>query len=244
LLNLKERDHLKILKFTKKNIFLLVQILVHFSILTPICRASVSRDKTVSPHLLDKSIFKSFGFEMVPQRSLHIALDYWEKNKAKLKNKTYLSIINYAQNSAQRRFYILNMKLKKVWAFHTAHGKGSDPLHSGQAMNFSNDQGTNASSLGFFVTGETYIGTHGISLRLDGLSESNSEARSRGLVIHGADYVSESDTIQGRSFGCPALAMGIHKEVINMLKDGSLIFAAYEPSEKPNRSLPYTADNF
>ncbi len=170
----------------------------------------------------------------IPKKALDQALEFWKKNISVFENKKYLSIINFAQSSLEKRFYIINMFSGKVWAIHTAHGRGSDPNKLGRASSFSNSPGSNASSLGYFRTRETYMGKHGLSLRLDGLSGSNSEALSRSLVIHGADYVKEENIMQGRSFGCPAIAMDIYKDVINELKDGSLIFATYEPDTEKN----------
>ena len=165
----------------------------------------------------------------VPKKSFQQAMEYFRLNQFKISNQKYISIINYAQKSYEKRFYIIELKSGHVLSLRTAHGRGSDPSHSGIASTFSNDPGSNASSLGYFLTAETYEGAHGLSLKLDGLSPSNDSARDRALVIHGADYVKEKDTTQGRSFGCPAVAMEVHKKVINMLKNGSLIYAAYEP---------------
>ncbi len=81
------------------------------------------------------------------------------------------------------------------------------------------------SSLGFFLTAEEYIGKHGRSMRLDGLSVSNSKARERAIVIHGAPYVNETRSILGRSHGCPAVDNKLINQVIDSLKEGSLIFS-------------------
>lgn len=86
----------------------------------------------------------------------------------------------------------------------------------------------NATSLGFYRTGKIYIGKHGPSLRLDGLSTTNSNARDRAIVIHGADYVQEEGRIQGRSWGCPAVAQNNRESVIERLKGGSLLYATLE----------------
>ncbi|MFM6928659.1 MAG: murein L,D-transpeptidase catalytic domain family protein [Bdellovibrio sp.] len=165
---------------------------------------------------------------IVPTQALVDALIYFDKNKSAIKNQNYLSIINFAQSSKEKRFYIIDMNSGSVWAIHTAHGKGSDPDHDGYANSFSNVSGSNKSSLGYYLTGETYQGSHGLSLRLDGLSSTNSNARSRAIVIHGASYVQESSVIQGRSWGCPAVTMGYRDTVINALKGKSLIYAVLD----------------
>lgn len=116
------------------------------------------------------------------------------------------------------------MKTGIVENFSVAHGKGSDPNHTGYATYFRNESASNASSLGFYLTAETYNGDHGYSLRLDGLSETNNNARERSIVIHGADYVSSG----GRSLGCPAVEMYVRTKIINMIKKGSIIYAYHE----------------
>jgi hypothetical protein len=112
-----------------------------------------------------------------------------------------------------------------VKSIHVAHGKGSDSNNDGYATNFSNKVNSEASSLGFYLTAETYHGNHGLSLRLDGLSSTNSKARERSVVLHGADYVREAEVKAGRSWGCPAVSMALRGDVIELLKGGSLIFA-------------------
>ena len=85
------------------------------------------------------------------------------------------------------------------------------------------------SSIGYYVTGETYEGQHGESLRLDGLSATNSNARPRAIVIHGADYVRESIVPQlgrlGRSLGCPALSQQAAPRIIDLIKGGTVVYA-------------------
>lgn len=162
---------------------------------------------------------------VVPDSLLKKAVEYYDANLSKIANKNYLSVIDFSKRSTTARFYIIDMKTGKVWAVRTAHGKGSDPQHDGYAKTFSNQPGSNMSSVGIYKTAETYYGSHGLSLRLDGLSSTNSLARSRAIVIHGADYVQEKAVIQGRSWGCPAVAMDNRDEVISKLKGGSVIYA-------------------
>lgn len=161
----------------------------------------------------------------VPTDLLKKAVLYYDQNYSKIANKTYLSVIDFKKKSSLPRFFIINMNTGAVWAIRTAHGKNSDLNHDGYADSFSNTSGSNQSSLGIYRAAETYSGSHGLSLRLDGLSSTNSNARARAIVIHGADYVQESNVIQGRSWGCPAVSMGNRTEVINRLKGGSIIYA-------------------
>ena len=103
------------------------------------------------------------------------------------------------------------------------------------AKSFSNKQHSNQSSLGFYITGESYVGSKGYSLRLDGQEQQfNSKIRDRAVVIHAADYVSESWIKKygriGRSQGCPALPKEINKEVIDTIKDKTVVFAYFNES--------------
>ncbi|UXR63925.1 murein L,D-transpeptidase catalytic domain family protein [Bdellovibrio bacteriovorus] len=162
---------------------------------------------------------------LINTTALAEAVVYFEKNQSRFKNTKYISLIDFGKRSTQARFFIVNMASGEVWAIHTAHGKGSDSNHDGYAEKFSNKSGSNASSLGYYRAAETYSGKHGLSLKLDGLSSTNSNARARAVVIHGASYVRESSVIQGRSWGCPAVANNLRDKVIGLLKGGSLIYA-------------------
>lgn len=161
----------------------------------------------------------------VPTDLLEKAVTYYDTNLTKIANKNYLSVIDFAKKSSLKRFFIIDMKTGAVWAIHTAHGKGSDTNGDGFAEKFSNTANSNMSSLGFYRAAETYSGKHGLSMRLDGLSSTNSNARSRAIVVHAADYVSEKNVIQGRSWGCPAVASENRDSVIAKLKGGSIIYA-------------------
>lgn len=161
----------------------------------------------------------------VPTDLLEKAVTYYDANLNKIANKNYLSVIDFSRKSTLKRFFIIDMKTGAVWGIHTSHGKGSDTNADGIAEKFSNTSGSNMSSLGFYRAAETYSGKHGLSLRLDGLSSTNSKARARAIVIHAADYVSEKNVIQGRSWGCPAVAPENRDTVISKLKGGSIIYA-------------------
>lgn len=163
--------------------------------------------------------------KIVPSKALAEAVVYFDKNQSRIKNKKYISVINFGQSSKEKRFYIISMESGKVWSIHVAHGKGSDADHDGYAEKFSNASGSNASSLGYYLAAEPYFGKYGLSLKLDGLSSTNSNARARAVVIHGANYVKNASVTQGRSWGCPAVAMSYRDQVVNFLKGGSLIYA-------------------
>jgi len=160
----------------------------------------------------------------VPQALLAKAINYFDANKAKIKNKEYMVVIDYKQKSTKERFYLIDMISGKVERYLVAHGAGSDPDADGIATKFSNTDSTHMTSLGFFITAETYFGGHGYSLMLDGKSSTNSNARARAIVVHGAEYVDQGHV--GRSWGCPALSMRDYEEVIAKIKGGALIYSA------------------
>ena len=144
-----------------------------------------------------------------------------------LKNKKIITIIDYSKPSAQERFYVIDLE-KRTLLYKTlvAHGKNSGEY---KAVNFSNARGSLKSSLGFFITAETYTGNQGYSLRLDGLEPGfNDKARERAIVIHGADYVSKAVANEygrlGKSWGCPAVPLYLTRKIIDKISNGSCIF--------------------
>ena len=144
----------------------------------------------------------------------------------KLVNSKYLTIIDMNMSSNSKRLFIINMDEKKIeHQSIVAHGRNSGGEF---AKLFSNTINSHKSSIGFYKTAETYIGKHGLSLRLDGLEFSNNNARKRAIVIHSADYASVSFIKKygrlGRSFGCPALPKENYKEIIQKIKAGSALF--------------------
>jgi hypothetical protein len=159
-----------------------------------------------------------------------------------------LTVIDYELPSYEKRMWVIDMLSGRVlheeWV---AHGMGS-PTGSGgdmeRALSFSNQCGTKKSSLGLFRTAETYQGQHGYSLRLDGLEQGiNDAARDRTIVVHPAGYVT-SDRAQermiGRSWGCPAVRPAISQQLIDDIKDGSLVWT-YFPDDGWLQRSPYLA---
>ena len=142
-------------------------------------------------------------------------------------NQQRLTVIDFDLPSTEKRLWVLDLTEHKV-LFHTlvAHGHNSG---ENEASSFSNTDQSNMSSLGFYVTGHEYEGKHGHSLRLQGLDEGfNTNALTRSVVMHGADYVSEAFIKQngrlGRSLGCPALPMDQYSQIIDAVKGGSCLF--------------------
>jgi hypothetical protein len=141
--------------------------------------------------------------------------------------KNILSIIDFTKESTQKRLWIIDIKNQKLLLTSlVAHGQGSGENFATQ---FSNTADSHQSSLGFFVTQSIYIGKHGESLVLDGLDNGiNSLAKSRSIVIHGAEYVSEEFIKQhgrlGRSFGCPAVPEALKTQIIELIKDKTMLY--------------------
>lgn len=161
---------------------------------------------------------------LVPTAALESALLFFEANRVRIPNKNYITVIDFSKHSGKKRFFLVNLVNGAVEALHAAHGKGSDSNHDGYAEKFSNVDGSLASSLGFYLTAEKYNGSNGLSMRLDGLSKTNSNARSRAIVVHGASYVNPNSSKMGRSWGCPALPTNVNQRVIEQIRNGSLMF--------------------
>lgn len=168
--------------------------------------------------------------------------------KLKPKNKDVITVIDFSKPSSEERLYVLDLKHRQIlFTSHVSHGKNSGANY---ATSFSNEEGSFKSSLGFYITQNTYIGKNGYSLVLDGLEKGiNDKAKERAIVVHGANY-SNPSSIQssgrlGRSLGCPALPRSVSKVIINTIKDGSLLFIyadnknyLAQSSVLSNQSLP------
>lgn len=173
----------------------------------------------------------------IPEPAINIAFNGYEylKQQNLLRNDSLLAIIDFSQPSTAKRLFILDLKNEKVIKNTlVAHGMNTGGQN---AESFSNDLNSNKSSLGLFITQDTYIGKHGYSLRIKGMSIGlNDNVIKRAVVIHGADYVSEDFIKQtgriGRSFGCPALPVDETQEIIDLIKDSTCLFI-YHPSIIP-----------
>ncbi|MBF6609209.1 MAG: murein L,D-transpeptidase catalytic domain family protein [Flavobacterium sp.] len=172
-------------------------------------------------------------FEKPELRSFTKALEgyYQLKEKGLVKNDI-LTIVDFSLSANKKRMWVIDMTTNTV-LMHSlvAHGRNTGDVF---AKNFSNASESYKSSLGFYLTGETYTGKHGMSLKLDGLEKGvNDNARNRAVVIHGADYVSDSfiknNSRLGRSLGCPAVPRELTKQLISTIKDKSCLYI-YHPS--------------
>ncbi len=142
----------------------------------------------------------------------------------------YLSICDFSQSSLQKRLYIIDIPGNQLLInTYVAHGRNSGGEY---ATRFSNAPESLQSSLGFYVTQDTYMGEHGLSLRIRGLEPGfNDKAWQRSIVIHGAAYVNELRARQGifmgRSFGCPAVPQNESEKIITTIKNGTCLFIYY-----------------
>lgn len=197
--------------------------------LDPSPAAKKINHKIISGYISRNQFSRDYSYvdpkNLIRDEALENALEFYDTFLNDLPNTDYLIVLDFKMKSSLKRFFLIDMKTGEVTPYLAAHGQGSDPDHDGFAKYFSNENDSKMSSLGFYLTAETYNGKHGYSLRLDGLSDSNSRARERAVVIHPAKYVVEGYDPIGRSWGCPALAPEVSEGVINKIKNGTLIFA-------------------
>lgn len=143
------------------------------------------------------------------------------------KKKEVLALADFSKPSTEERFYVLDMKNHKMlYSSHVAHGRNSGENY---ATSFSNEKGSFKSSLGFYVTEDTYQGKNGYSLILNGLEKGiNDRAKERAIVIHSAAYSNPSVIAStgrlGRSLGCPALPESVSRPIIDVIKNGAVLF--------------------
>jgi hypothetical protein len=149
---------------------------------------------------------------------------------ARIAHTDVVAVADFARASAQPRFHLVDTASGRVTSLLVAHGRGSDPTHTGWLSRFSNAAGSNCTSEGDYLTAATYVGAHGRSIRLIGLDATNSNAEARAIVVHSAAYVSadmvRAHGVLGRSEGCFALSAADLPQVIDRLGPGRLIISA------------------
>lgn len=190
--------------------------------------ADVSMDEASNK---SENLYNEFSTNNSSMPSLSVfekAMNGYEKlqEEGLVKNQL-LTVVDFGLSSKKKRMWIMDMTTKMV-IFHTyvSHGKNTGAEF---ATDFSNTLNSLQSSLGFYVTGETYHGKNGLSLFIDGQEEGfNSKARERYVVIHGADYAEPSSIDRmgylGRSYGCPAVPNTIAKDLIETIKGESVVY--------------------
>lgn len=201
--------------------------------------ASTPATETVAKTAMDEKAVLYENLELgalgLSREAFDYALTGFHKllDEGKIQKDNILSILDFSLPSGKKRLFVIDLASGEL-VFHTyaAHGKKSGTT---VATEFSNKMNSNKSSLGFYVTGDTYNGKHGTSLRLEGEEKGiNDNALARGIVMHSASYVDESIIAQqgfiGRSQGCPALPGNIYKAVIEKIKNGSCLFI-YSPDK-------------
>lgn len=208
-------------------------------------RAAISNALAYTAHLLYDSLHLYQAG--LPEEVFKIAMTGYHQllKKQVPRKENILCIADFNQSSNKKRFYIIDINQPKL-LFQTwvAHGR-----NSGQefANSFSNQLASNKSSLGFYLTMNTYYGSNGYSLKLKGLEQGvNDNAERREIVMHSANYVSErflaSNGYLGRSQGCPAIPERDHRKVIELIKDGACLFI-YHASEAYSRKSRLVNEN-
>jgi len=206
---------------------LLFATAVAFLIAAPEVRAA--RSESLMPALLKQA-------PGLRAEVLRLALDAAENAAARgyVKRRDILTVIDYSLPSSQPRLFVFDLAARKLlFRELCAHGKNSG---GDRTTYVSNSPGSLATSIGLFVTADTYMGGNGYSLRLRGLEEGvNDMAWDRLIVMHGASYVSRTAIKAlgrlGRSWGCPAVRKEVAKKVIDTVRGGSAVFAYY-PEKK------------
>jgi hypothetical protein len=146
------------------------------------------------------------------------------------KDTGLIVIVDYSRHSKDERLFVVNLESGDITSYRATHGSGSDSDHDGFLDKFSDQTGSNASPQGTFRTAEPYYGKHGLSLRLDGLDETNKSSRARAIVVHAANYAEPEFLAQhgklGRSNGCIAFSKADFDSFVASVPEGTLIFVS------------------
>lgn len=177
--------------------------------------------------IYEQAGLKNKGLAFGVFRNAYIGFQNFRNKNLASSSKSILTVVDFTKPSRDKRMWVIDLKSKKV-IFNTlvAHGRNTGNV---TANNFSNKPNSYMSSLGFYLTDATYYGKHGLSLRLSGMDEKyNSNAMARAIVVHGADYATDAFIKQygrlGRSLGCPALPREISKDVIEAIKNKTVMY--------------------
>lgn len=202
--------------------------------MTPLAISNSSELDSGSKNASIYSRLDANSFTLPSFECFNLALNGLSRLKEKgLIQKNILTLVDFSKSSNTKRLWVIDLN-NNIVLFHTlvAHGRNTGEEFANE---FSNQAESFKSSIGFYATGEIYNGKHGLSLKLDGLEKGlNDNARGRAVVMHGADYVSESFIRQnkrlGRSQGCPAVPVEMNEKIINVIKNKSCLFI-YHPSK-------------
>ena len=194
---------------------------------------STAKPKKIQPAPIgDELRVLSHKANNIDPKTLKLALNAYHKAAQEgLVKNPYLTVIDYSKASNQKRMWVIDMAHHSVpFNTYVAHGKNSGLT---TASRFSNQNGSHETSLGVFLTQQSYMGGHvGYALGLHGLEKGfNDNAGRRAVVVHGASYVNENfikhNGRAGRSWGCPSIPTTLAKPLINAIKNGSVLFAYY-----------------
>jgi hypothetical protein len=187
--------------------------------------AAVTAGALLGGRAVADTLFRPSGMDALIARA-NAALD---RHGAVIRNRDLVGLAHFGRSSSTPRFHLVDLHNGRIESFLVAHGRGSDPAHTGWLQHFSNLPGSEATSAGAYVTKDVYFGAHGRSRRIAGLDPDNDQAEARGIVVHGAWYVNRALAAKGaigRSEGCFALQQDLVDQVIDRLGSGRLILAA------------------
>jgi hypothetical protein len=177
--------------------------------------------------IYDRADLKGKGLSLAVFQKAFVGFHNLKQRQLVSPSKSILTIVDFTKPSREKRMWVIDLNEKEL-LFNTlvAHGRNTGNVI---AEKFSNEPNSYMSSLGFYITDNTYYGKHGLSLKLDGLDKGfNTNARARAIVVHGADYATKDFIKQygrlGRSLGCPALPTEVSKEVIDAIKDETVMY--------------------
>lgn len=207
---------------------------------------SLANDSIVNKAKLDFEKFTQGMYDVLGDSTLNYqSFKYAAKGyfnllrKNKVGRERYFTVIDFSKPSTEDRLYIIDLCYNKIaYKSIVAHGKNSGGLY---ANKFSNTESSHQSSIGFYLTTSTYHSSkYNLALRLDGLEYTNSNARSRGVVMHGAKYATyeflKQNGVLGRSYGCPAMPYENFDNVVNRIKNGTCLFIYYPDKNYLTRS--------
>lgn len=173
---------------------------------------------------------EAFAVPGVNPRLMQRAMAALQRHGQNVAKRDRIAVADFSAGSDRPRFHLINLENGHAVSKLVAHGSGSDPAHTGYLQRFSNQNGSNASCEGAFLTADYYVGKHGRSQRLIGLDATNNNALDRAIVVHAAWYAN-ADMISrrgmlGRSQGCFAVGENELAEVFERLGPGRMIYAA------------------
>lgn len=162
----------------------------------------------------------------VPSKVAKRAFEKYDQFVDKVRNPEYITMVDFTQHSGKKRFYMVHRDSGKVDQWTVAHGSGSDPDNDGYPQYFSNVPDSHMSSLGSYLIQEKYWSSKydSYALRTDGLEKTNDNARDRAIVVHPSTYVNDGSSVQGRSWGCPAIPYDWIKTVIKRAENGAFMY--------------------